>query len=523
MKIYKYSLLIIITTLMLFKVESAKSTPNYSKDIAPIIYNKCTNCHRAGEIAPMPFTNFNEVKNYGQMIKFVTSSKFMPPWSPNSNYSNFLGERVLSQSEIDMIKDWVDGGMPQGNMEDEPNLPIFPEGSQLGKPDLVLKMSEKFLHKGNNQDQYQVFVLPVNLEENKKIKAIEFRPDNKKIVHHAILGIDTTSIALELDADDPRYGYEQFGGFGFEPLENTWAGWAPGSFARFYPADIGKNLYKNSVILAQIHYAPVTNDEYDQSEINIFYDKENQIKRNLLTTAITPENLFEEFKIPANKVKSFTGVLNVPIDISLVSVLPHMHLTGQLWEIFAITPNKDTINIIKIDKWDFNWQDFYYSNKLKKIPAKSKVYAKATYDNRAENPNNPNQPPKDIYWGEGTSDEMYICYFNYVPYNFGDENLDLTTGVEQNLVYSNQIISDNIFPNPTIDYLNIKLNENVEIKEVMLELYSQFGQIINDNFSFEIDNENKLLELNCKNLTSGIYYTKIKIRGQEKYLRFIKI
>lgn len=508
---------------MFFGDKNIQSAPNYSKDIAPIIYNKCTNCHRVGEVAPMPFTNYNEVKNYGQMIKFVTSSKYMPPWSPNSNYSQFLGERVLTQSEIDLIKDWVDGGMEQGNIDDEPSLPIFPEGSQLGKPDLVLKMSEKFLHKGNNQDQYQVFVLPVNLEENKKIKAIEFRPGNKKIVHHAILGLDTTNIAYDLDLEDSRYGYEQFGGFGFEPLDNTWAGWTPGSYARFYPADIGKNLYKNSVVLAQIHYAPITNDEFDQSEINIFYDKDNLIKRNLMTTPITPNNLTEQFRIPANKIKTFTGVLNVPVDISLVSVLPHMHLIGQSWEVFAITPNKDTINIIKIDKWDFNWQDFYYSNKLKKIPAKSKVYAIATYDNRAENPNNPNQPPTDIYWGEGTRDEMYICYFNFVPYNSGDENLDLTTGVEQNLVYSNQIISDNVFPNPTIDYLKIKFNGNIDLSEINIEIYSQFGQLVNDTFNLGIDEENKLLELDCRQFTSGIYYTRIKVRGQEQYLRFVKI
>lgn len=518
----KFKYILLVFCLFLLSNKNSISAPNYSKDVAPIIYSKCTNCHRVGEIGPMPFTNYEEVKNYGQMIKFVTSSGYMPPWSPNHNYSSFLGERKLSKEEINIIQEWVDGGLEQGNPKDEPNLPNFPNGSQLGTPDLTLKMSEKFLHKGNNQDQYQVFVLPVNLPENKKIKAIEFRPENKKIVHHAILALDTTYKAYELDAKDSRYGYEEFGGFGFEPLENTWAGWAPGSFARFYPADIGKNLYKRSVILAQIHYAPSPTDQLDQSEINIFYDNENSVKRNLLTTAISPENLKENFIIPAGEIKTFIGVLTVPVDVTLVSVLPHMHLIGKAWEVFAVTPKNDTLNIIKIDKWDFNWQDFYYLDKLTKIPSKSKIYAKATYDNTAENFNNPNSPPQDMSWGENTSDEMYICYLNYVVYNNGDENIDISTGVEINQALSKNIINDLLYPNPTTDFVNISLNEVINENEIEMKLYNKFGQFISPNdYNYEVKSSNIKIEI--KDLINGSYYIKIKIKNEEKYLRFIKI
>lgn len=526
MKIFtKFSLILILS---MFYSKTFAATPNYSKDVAPIIYTKCTSCHRVGEIGPMPFTNYNEVKNYGQMIKFVTSSGYMPPWTPDHNYSSFLGERKLSKEEIKTIQSWVDNGMEQGDPNEEPQLPVYPDGSMLGTPDLTIKMSEKFLHKGNNKDQYQVFVLPVNIAEDKKIKAIEFRADNKKIVHHAILALDTTDKAFELDAEDPRYGYEQFGGFGFQTLENNWAGWTPGNIARFYPADIGKNLYKNSIILAQIHYAPVSNDEYDQSSINIFYDKDNIVERNLRTNPISPTNLKEQFIIPANEVKTFRGELNIPADVSLISVLPHMHLLGKSWEVFAVTPKKDTLRIIKIDNWDFNWQDNYYLKNIMKIPRNSKMYAIATYDNTVNNPYNPSSPPKDMAWGESTLEEMYLCYLTYVLYKQGDEKIDISTGIDINPVVYNNIINEIPFPNPTSNFLYIKLNEPINIQDLTTEIYNKYGQKV-ENYNLTANLEKKYsindntLQFDLRTIANGTYYLKIGIGNELKYIRFIKI
>lgn len=502
-------------------------TPNYSKDVAPIIYTKCTSCHRVGEIGPMPFTNYNEVKNYGQMIKFVTSSGYMPPWTPDHNYSSFLGERKLTKEEINTIQEWVNNGMEQGNPNDEPSLPYFPDGSVLGTPDLTIKMSERFLHKGNNKDQYQIFVLPVNINQEKKVKAIEFRPGNKKIVHHAILALDTTQKAFELDAKDQRYGYEQFGGFGFTPTENNWASWTPGNLSRFYPADIGKTLYKNSTLLAQIHYAPVSSDEYDQSTINIFYDKDNLVVRNLRTGAVGVPQLKEQFIIPANQVKTFKGELNVPADISLISVLPHMHLLGKSWEVFAVTPQNDTLEIIKIDNWDFNWQDNYYLKNMMKIPRNSKIYAFATYDNTVNNPYNPSSPPKDMTWGESTLEEMYLCYLNYVGYKSGDELIDISTGVEINPVITNNKIEEIPFPNPTSNYLNIRLKDVVNPKEFKIELYNKYGQSLTHNFMNDLNNiyiqDENLLRFDFIDLASGVYYLKVSLNNEDKYIRFVKI
>jgi len=400
----------------------------FSEHIAPIIYNKCTPCHRPGEIGPMSFTGYNEVVAYGSMISFTTQAGIMPPWQPDKNYSTLLDERGLTAQEIADIASWVNNGMPRGNVSLEPPLPNFPTGSQLGQPDLVLSMSQAYQHQGNNQDMYRVFVLPVNLPADKSVKAIEFRPGNKKIVHHAILGLDTSGQGRIRDNNAPGYGYTSFSGFGFTPVEDTWYGWAPGTTPRYYPSNIGKRLFRNADVLVQMHYAPYPTPESDSSSVNIFFDNNNQVSRHEIIAPLSPINLMNgPFVIPANTVKSFKGRLHVPAAISLISAFPHMHLLGSSWKIYAVKPGNDTVNLIQIPEWDFNWQGFYHFPRLVKLPANSWLYAEATFDNTTNNPYNPNDPPINVSWGESTTDEMYLTYFSYVPYQTGDENIAIST------------------------------------------------------------------------------------------------
>ena len=183
------------TLLFLFFGGNLLGQVTYSEHIAPLIYENCSTCHRPGEIGPFDLTSYEDVAGQGQMIKYVTRIGFMPPWQPNPDYSNFLGESFLSQEEIDLIGQWVDEGMERGNIDEEPPFPDFPEGSLLGEPDLVLSMSEAHMHRGNNRDSYYYFVLPTGLTEDKIVKAVEFRPGNAKIVHHALIFEDTQGIA----------------------------------------------------------------------------------------------------------------------------------------------------------------------------------------------------------------------------------------------------------------------------------------------------------------------------------------
>lgn len=397
----------------------------FSEHVAPIIYQHCTPCHRTGEVAPFPLTSYAEVVAHGPTIKFVTGIRYMPPWKADPQYRHFLDENTLSTQEIQQIRDWVDGGMVRGNPALEPPVPTYPSGSQLGQPDLVVPMSQAFTHQGNMQDLYRVFVLPTNLPVDKNIAAVEFRPGNKKITHHAIIGVDTTQQAVQLDAQDPGYGYTNFGGFGFNPVETNWGGWVPGARPRYYPAGLGKKLYKGAKILVQIHYGPTALTQKDSSVVNVFFSPQ-PVQRYVQTLPLTPLNLVNgPFVIPANQVKTFRAEVTAPIDLSLISVLPHAHLLGKSWRIWVLKPNGDTIRVIKINDWDFNWQGSYRFPNLVKVPAGSRLVTEATYDNTGNNPRNPFSPPQTVTWGEQTTAEMLVVYFDLVPYRAGDENLVL--------------------------------------------------------------------------------------------------
>lgn len=437
-------------------VAQGQGTPTFSGEIAPIIYDNCGVCHRPGEIGPMPLTSYQEVKNWGAMVKYVTSIRYMPPWKADRNYSSFLGERYLTEEEIQLIADWVDGGMPQGNPAEEPAFPQFPDGSQVGEPDLVLSFSESYTHQGDNRDQYQIFVLPTGLEEDKVLKSIELRPGNTRIVHHALFGLDTMGRARDRDAQTPEYGYEGFGGFGV-PLADNFPGYVPGARPRLYPEGIGQRIYAGSDLLIQMHYAPIPADETDSSTVNLFFAGEDEaIDRFVQEHVMLPFGgtlTNGPFVMPAGTVKTFHGRFTVPAKVSLLGIAPHMHLLGQDWLVYAISPEGDTTNLISIPEWDFNWQGVYFFKRFVVLEPGTVVHAYATYDNTADNPLNPNDPPQFVTWGEGTADEMYYLPFLFVPYAPGDEDVvfeeDITTSLEEVQVQAPEHKLYPIFPNPS--------------------------------------------------------------------------
>lgn len=408
------------------------SAQTYSDDIAPIIYNNCTSCHRSGEIGPMSLTNYEEVSQWAQTIAYVTEAKYMPPWKPDKDYSTFIGEKGLTEDQIQLIQDWVAAGTPQGDPANEPPVPTFPDGSQLGTPDLVLTMEEAYTVAGNNQDDYRVFVLPTSEGVDREIAAIEFRPGNASIVHHALIAFDETGEAATLDAQTPEYGYFSYGDFGIGiPDFNT--GYTPGILTVPYPAGIGDVLPAGADVLIQVHYAPVASEASDLSSVNIFFKDDNDpiqrpIQSNLVLPNILP-NGWNDFYFLPNQEKTIHGSFQVPADISLFQVYPHGHLLCKDWEIYAETTGGETIQLLKIEDWDFNWQGAYTFDRMKKIPAGSTVHIKASYDNTSNNPANPNNPPQIVSWGDGTNDEMYVIVLNWVPYQTGDEDIVIGSGL----------------------------------------------------------------------------------------------
>jgi hypothetical protein len=481
---------------------AGKAQTTFSEHIAPIIYNKCSSCHHAGGIAPMAFGSYTETKKYAGMIMLSAidpKSRFMPPWMPDVSYSHFTDERILSENETALLKKWIDEGMPQGDVAAEPELPLFPKGSQLGKPDLTISMKEAYLHKGNNKDEYRIFVLPTNLTEGHNVSAIEIQPGNPKIAHHIILGMDTTQTAEKLDEKDPGYGYEQYSGFGFYPTYSNWSGWVPGNKTRFFPAGISNFVLPHSRVLLQMHYGPSPVDATDSTVVNIFYTKTTPT-RYIKGWVISPNDIIDgPFYIPANTTKTFHAKYKVVSDCSLISVTPHAHWLGKKWEAFAVHPNGDTTHLIRINDWDFNWQNFFSFQKFIKLEKGTVMYVNATYDNTEKNYRNPNRPLKNVMWGESATDEMFLFYFAYVPYVTGDKNLE--TGGNVN---SMNVQLDNATKKVLVGY-NISGNSLVTIKLCDAK-GKAVSQVVN---AMETAAGKHLAEMDAKSLKPGTYWCKM--------------
>ena len=503
----------------------------FAKEVAPIIYNKCTTCHRTGEIGPFSLTSYEDAANRAAIIKDVVSTGYMPPWQPDPSYSHFLGEYYLTDEEKQTIIDWVDQGSEYGNSVDEPDLPDFPEGSLLGEPDLVLTFAETHLHPGNNDDEYRYFVLPTGLTEDRTIKAIELRPGNTQIVHHALFFEDTEGIAASYDAQTPEYGFIGFGGFGTDQVLNydQYPGYVPGTKPIYYPDGFGQKLTAGSDLVIQMHYAPWPVDAEDKSSVNIFFADENeQVDRFVDDRIMLPSDLpggFFAFNIPPNQVKEFHGRWNITQDISLIGLSPHMHYLGKSWEVWLDDPNGNTTNLIKIPDWDFNWQGGYYFPRLIPAMAGSTIHAVAVYDNTTDNPQNPSNPPKFVWWGEGTTDEMYYLPILSVPYRDGDEDIvfsDQTSSVEEVDLSSGNWVKP-IYPNPVTEgsiSVDFHLERGAAVRIDVLDINGKLIRNIRRNEFFSLGNHKVLI--NTNGLTSGLHFVSITGNDISLTTKFVK-
>lgn len=487
--------------------------------MAPIVYKHCTSCHRPGEIAPFSLTNYTEAANWAGMIRYVTDIRYMPPWKADPDFGvKYLGENYLSDAQIATIKDWVDGGAPQGDPTLEPPLPVFPTGSQVGTPDLVLSFAQSHLHKGTGKDEYRYFVLPTGLTENKNLVALEMRPGNTKIVHHALFWADASGTAAALDAQTPEYGYVggQVQGGGQANFGDQLPTYVPGAQPNVYSNGMAQRIAAGSDLVAQIHYAPASTDERDSSTINLFFSKK-PVTRIVRSQILTPPSLVNgPFIIEANKVKEFHGVYKLPLAVSLLGTMPHCHLLGKNWRVFAVTPTKDTIPLIHIKDWDFNWQGTYHFNKLKVLPKNSEIHAFATYDNTVDNPFNPNSPPKMVTWGEGTADEMYYLPLLWVPYQVGDENLDLgggTTSTDPGVFHFNQTRLYPVAPNPVRGMVKVGFTLG-ETTTASVEVYDLYGRLVTTLHSNRLTMAGEhILNWDSALLTPGMYYVSLRANG----------
>lgn len=393
---------------------------NFYVHIAPIIYKNCTPCHQPNKSAPFNLITYQDVAKRAKFIGRVTQSRYMPPFPADKSFQSYLNERGLSEEEISTIKNWIDGGMLEGEKILD-TREVIREESLI--PDLVLKMNNPYQITGDNIEDFRFFSLPSNTIKDEYIEAIGFNAGNKKLVHHSRLMVDTTNNIRSIDGlseTDPKV-YE----FQKTALKEEFLyGWVPGNDKISFPKGTGVKLNANSDFLLNMHYAPSPVTASDQSEILLYFTKE-PVNREIKNFTLRENDISNKpFLIKAGERKTFYISKKIDKSISLISVLPHMHLIGKNFRAFAITPDGEVVNLVKIDNWEFNWQMTYQFKKLLKIPAGSTFIVEASYDNSVQNPENPNIPPKDIGYGWGTKDEMMNLVLYYLDYQEGDENIE---------------------------------------------------------------------------------------------------
>lgn len=393
---------------------SQKTT--YNKDIAVIIEKNCTVCHNKNGNAPFSLSRYKEILPKAKFIAYVTEHRIMPPWKANPEYVHFKNERVLDSSEIAAIRHWVEGGCRKGGLI----------GKKLSaervnfkrKPDLELKMSDSLFVKGDNRNRYIAYKMPYKLKHDTFCVAFEFAPGNKKILHHASFkvlrvdeGADHFSAPFSAVLPEDRFMDDVafYDTFNLKINEMKFPevlysnAWLPGSTIQYYGEDLSFLFPANGVIFFNyLHYSPTPIDQKDLSSIR-FYFSESRPKKQLREVLFKPNFKGNEGLIPADSIKriSFFRGLSRPMEIH--AIIPHMHLLGRYFKVYAIQPTGDTIPLIEIPRWDFYWQEYYRFEKPVKLLAGSVIHVEGIYDNTSENPFNPNIPPQNVLF-EGTMD-----------------------------------------------------------------------------------------------------------------------
>lgn len=449
-------LTVIVGILMLFALVQPSCMPGkqvadervlYSKDIAPLIHLNCSKCHIDGGPAPFRLVTYEDVASKHKLIWEVISKKIMPPWPADPTYSSFANETYLTDEQIALIGKWIEQGMQRGDSV-SPNAEIAHLKSDLGlgEPDMIVKIPPVKIS-GNNSDLFLVMKIPLEFSQDTFIRAIEFVPGNNRLVHHVNTHLITYDEGKKQSLHKGKYYANQDeytsteihrmlnilnDDGSYAPMTPSVSNYLPGALFSFYPPEIGgyRVKKKNAFYLNDLHYGPSPVDEYDSSYFKIYLSPtppKREVKEfQMGTLGIAP--VVPDLIVPADSIKRFTIQATIAEDISLISIVPHMHLIGKSFWAYAIKPSGDTIPLIKIHDWDFRWQYFYLFKHLLKIPRGTTIFVEGVYDNTASNPNNPFDPPREIREQEGsmkTTDEMFQLIVTYVPYQTGDENISL--------------------------------------------------------------------------------------------------
>lgn len=400
---------------------AAASTVTFNKDALPILQKNCQECHRPGEVAPMSFLTYQDVRPYARAIKNAVTIRQMPPWFAEDGYAHYTNDRRLSQADIDTLVAWADRGAVEGDAKDKPAPVTFEDGWNI-KPDMVIEMPLDVKLPATGTIKYQNILVKVNFPEDRWVVAAEMRPGNPKVVHHARANLRPPTSSYMKDVvpgvayenGDPALGRSDGS---IDLLGKFNPGLGEQAFNEF---DSAKFVPKGSDIIFNLHYTASGEATTDRSKVGLVFAKPGWKPTHRYFVHNGP--LANNLAIPAYDGNAeVVAELTTQQPMKLAYMQPHMHLRGKDFELRLIFPSGETRTVLK-GKWDFNWHLGYDLTEPIDLPVGTRIVSICHYDNSAANKQNPD-PSKLVYWGDQNWDEMQNIFIGVLV----DPSLDQRT------------------------------------------------------------------------------------------------
>ncbi len=394
-----------------FGPATLRAPPTWADDVAPLLYENCVACHRPEGSAPFPLLTYQDASERAERILRAVRTRYMPPWLPSREGPGLAGERLLDDSDLAMLSQWVEAGAPTGTLTEAPEPPNFAGQWTLGTPDLIADFPE-YRVPAEGQDIYRNVVVRPALDAPVYVRTADLLPGNPRVVHHARFMVDETASSRTRDAQDPSPGFDGMdaGATAGSP-DGFFVGWTPGRLTDPGREDLAWRLEPGTDLVLQLHLRPTGREEVVRPRLGLYLAEEVPDE---VPVVIMLEK--KELDIPPGEPAYVAQErFRLPVDAHALTIYPHAHYLGRSVRSWAELPDGGWQELLRIDDWDFDWQDQYRFREPILLPAGSEVVMEWTFDNTAENPRNPFEPPRRVTFGPESTDEMAELAIQVLP------------------------------------------------------------------------------------------------------------